>query len=142
MLLEHQDERLRNPQNVLAKSLYGAGSFKSAKREERTLIEAAQKFQPVKKYHINLEKMTKANRIKHLKGDKKWCLRINSLYRDATMKDRDYDGVIETAKATVIITIRDTRNQGKTYDECYASLDQHNFVHSNIMLRQHVEVNN
>ena len=136
------DERLRNPQNVLAKSLYGAGSFKSAKREERTLIEAAQKFQPVKKYHINLEKMTKANRIKHLKGDKKWCLRINSLYRDATMKDRDYDGVIETAKATVIITIRDTRNQGKTYDECYASLDQHNFVHSNIMLRQHVEVNN
>lgn len=25
------DERLRNPQNVLAKSLYGAGSFKSAK---------------------------------------------------------------------------------------------------------------
>ena len=58
------------------------------------------------------------------------------------MKDRDYDGVIETAKAIVIITIRDTRKQGKAYDECYASLDQHNFVHSNIMLRQHVEVNN
>lgn len=136
------DERLHNPKNVLAKGLYGKGSFKSSNREERTLIETAQKFQPIKKYHINLEKMTPSNRKKYLSKNRKWCLRINSLYRDATINQKEYDNITETVKATVIITIKDTRNKGVTYNECFASLDQHNFPHADIMVRQHIEVSN
>jgi len=134
-------DRLVQPKNVLAKGLYSVGSFKSNNREERTLIESAQKYQPVKKYHVNLEKIKPSNR-RYITSNRRWCLRINSLYRDATVTERDYDGILETAKAVVVITIKDNRNKGIAYDQCFASLDSHNFVHNNIGIRQNITVHN
>lgn len=134
--------RLHNPQNILVKSLYGKKSLKASDMEERTLIESDFKYQPVKKYHVNLEKMTTANRLKYLKSDKRWGLSVKALYRDAVAADHDYDGEHEITYATIIITIKDPKHKGLAYDECYASLGLHNFNHSNIELDQRVGILN
>lgn len=135
-------ERLVNPQNILAKGNYSQRSLHSADWEERTLIETAFKYQPVKKFHINLENMTPQPRRNYLSSNKKWCLSVKALYRDAVVTERDYDGIVEHMRATIIITIKDTRHKGIAYSECLASLNQHNFVHSNIEIRQRIDIEN
>ena len=67
---------------------------------------------------------------------------MKALYRDATICEKEIDGVYKTAKATVIITIRDPKERNVAYNECMAGLSLHNFPHINVMVRQHVEVNN
>ncbi len=135
-------DRLVNPQNILAKGNYSERSKRSADWEERTLIETAFKYQPVKKFHVNLEEMTPKPREKFLSSNKRWCLSVKALYRDAVVTERDYDGVVEHTRATIIITIRDPKHKGVAYSECLASLNQHNFVHSNLEVRQRIDVEN
>ena len=135
-------ERLINPQNVLVKTIYGKKSFKSNVRSERTLTESGLKYQPIKKYHVNLEQATPTSKDNYLTQNKRWCLKMRAMYRDATISEKEIDGVHETAKATVIITIRDPKERNIAYNECMASLAIHNFPHSNVMVRQHIEVNN
>ena len=135
-------DRLIEPQNILAKNLYSRRSWRAADWEERTLIETAFKYQPVKKYHVNLENMTAVLRERYLQSDRKWCLSLKALYRDAVAVDLDYDGIVELTQATVIITIRDPRHKGVAYSECYAALDQHNFAHNDIVIRQQIAVDN
>lgn len=135
-------ERLVNPKNILAKELYSSKSWKSNNYQERTLIESEYKYQPVKKYHVNLEMMRPASRSNWLTSTKKWCLSVKARYRDAIVTDRDYDGVIEHTRATIIVTIRDQKHKGVAYRECYNSLGEHNFVHSDIVVQQRIEVVN
>jgi hypothetical protein len=135
-------ERLVNAKNVLAKELYSSRSWKSNDYQERTLIESERKYQPIKKYHVNLEMMRPSSRTKWLTREKKWCLSVKARYRDAMVTDRDYDGVVEHTRATIIITIKDQKHKGSAYRECYTSLDEHNFVHSNIDIQQRIEVVN
>lgn len=133
--------RLVNPRNMLAKDLYSQKARKSEYMEERTLIETAQKYQPIKKYHINLEQI-KNGYLQYINSGRKWCLRINTLYRDATIADREVDGVFEPVKATIIITIRDPKKKGSVYTECYRHLSEHNFEHSDIVIRQDINISN
>lgn len=132
--------RLVNPQNMLAKNLYSKKTQKGG-MDERFLIDAAQKYQPVKKYHVNLERIKKSN-LRYLTSNRKWCLRVNALYRDAAMTDRDYNGILDPVKATIIITIKDPKKNGKVYSECYRHLSEYNFEHSDIVIQQNVKVNN
>lgn len=135
-------ERLHNPQNILAKNIYSSRSLKSSDLEERTLIESDFKYQPIKKYHVNLEMMRPAMRQVCLSSNRKWCLSVKARYRDAVSTDREYDGTLANTKATIIITIRDPKHKGVAYRECYSYLDQHNFTHSNLDIQQHVQVAN
>lgn len=133
--------RLVGQKNMLGKSLYSKRVRHSEYMEERTLIETAQKYQPIKKYHINLESLTKGNKGL-VNSDRKWCLSIKTLYRDSTIADREYDGLLESVKATIIITIRDPKRGGVVYNECYRHLDAYNFEHSDIILHQEVMITN
>lgn len=135
-------DRLIAPQNILAKDLYSKKSWKSTDWEERTLIESRYKYQPVKKYHVNLEKMNSSNRKAYLGNQRHWCLSVKAKYRDATATDRDYDGSVSNTKATIIITIKDIRHKGLAYHECYASLENHNFIHSSLEIQQHIKLDN
>lgn len=135
-------ERLVNPQNVLAKGHYKSQSFKSNDMSERSMIESNLKYQPVKKYHVNLEHMKPAERAKCLSQNRKWCLSVKALHRDSINADMSYDGVVEETKATIIITIRDLRGKGIAYEQCYRSLDAHNFSHSDIIIRQDITIEN
>lgn len=133
-------DRLINPNNILATSLYSAKSFKVNDASERTLISKHLKYQPVKKYHVSLENMKASKKELCLVAGKAMCLKIITLYRDATKADALIDGVIDAVKATIIITIKDTRGNNLLYDECMRMLDVHNFEHNNIELRENIEV--
>lgn len=131
-------DRLVEPQNILAKSLYSKKSFKIRNGRERTLIESGFKYQPVKKYHVDLEDMTKTNKEKFLIGNRRWCLRINASYRDAIAQE---SGTLST-KAVVIVTIKDNRHQGLAYAQGVHQLDLYHFEHVNIIVNQQVNVDN
>lgn len=135
-------DRLSDPKNILGKSLYIKSSHRSSDWEERTLIESEFKYQPVKKYHVNLEKMHSSSRRRYLNSTRKWCLSIKALYRDSVTTDRYYDGINGYTRAVVVITIKDTKHKGVAYSECFASLDNHNFSHSDLEIRQRINIVN
>ena len=89
-----------------------------------------------------MEKMNSSNRKAYLGNQRHWCLSVKAKYRDATATDRDYDGSVSNTKATIIITIKDIRHKGLAYHECYASLENHNFIHSSLEIQQHIKLDN
>jgi len=131
-------DRLVAPKNVLAKSLYSKKSFRIRDGKERTLIENRFKYQPVKKYHVDLENMTKANREKYLKGNRRWCLRLNTTYRDAIVQEDKVTNI----KAVVIVTIKDNKHKGLAYSQGIQQLNLHRFQHIDIIANQQIAVYN
>lgn len=135
-------DRLIRPQNLLAKGLYTDDSFKLDDIHERTILEATIKFQPTKKYHINLENLKNSEKWA-IKADRKWCLSIKTHYRDSLVAETSANGEhIEPIKATIIITIHDPRQQGIAYNECYRALENHQFPHTDVILRQEIDLIN
>lgn len=63
---------------------------------------------------------------------------LETLYRDASAAQAQQNAV----SATVVITIKDPRGQGVTYDECIQFLDAKNFTHVNVAVENRVEVDN
>lgn len=134
-------ERLIAKENVLTKGHFSKPSFRSSSPIERTII-CGEEYMPVKKYHVNFQKMTPAERDSCLSADRKWCLFLEATYKDATATDKRAGLDVGNVEAVVIITIRDPREQGVLYDNCIQALDEHNFVHSDIAIRQNITVAN
>lgn len=134
-------ERLVGPQNVLTKDRYRTSSFSSTNPEERTFI-YADDYLPIKKYHVNLAKMRPAQRNACLGADRKWCLGIEATYRDATAADKLAGANVGSVEAFVIITIKDPMHRGAVYNECLQALEENNFAHSDIVVRQNINVVN
>lgn len=134
-------ERLVNPKNILTKDLYKASSFRSTNPVERTVI-CGEEYLAVKNYHVNLEQMRPANRNSYLNENRRWCLSIEATNRDATMADKMNGLDVGTAEAVVIITIKDPKQTGIVYNACLQALDEHNFAHSDIVIRQNINVVN
>ena len=97
---------IRNPigakdaKNIIQDSLYSSKVFDILEGEtfgkERTLLKLGQKFYPVKKYAVNLDEMTAANRNNYLKGDRKWYMKVEGLFRDAVEREvKDTGEVLE-----------------------------------------------
>lgn len=126
--------------NVLAKDNYSKKTLKSPLLRERTLIAREGKYQPTKKYHVCLDNMTKAKKEIALKSDRSWCMKLTTLYRDATEADFSVEGVVEEVNAAIIVTIKDTKKRGVLYNECMQLLEQRNFEHSNILVENRVEI--
>ena len=126
--------------NVLAKDNYSSKTFNIITLRERTLIATSGKYQPTKKYHVSLENMTKSHKEKALKSDRSWCMKLTTLYRDATEAEYSLDGVLDEVHAVVIVTIRDPKKRGVVYDECMQLLEQRNFEHSNILVENRIDV--
>lgn len=134
-------ERLVNPKNILTKDLYKASSFRSTNPIERTVI-CGEEYLAVKNYHVNLEQMRSANRNSYLKENRRWCLSIVATNRDATMVDKMNGLDVGTTEVVVIITIKDPMRTGVVYNACLQALDKHNFAHSDIVIRQNINVVN
>jgi hypothetical protein len=128
--------------NVLANRFYSTKKTYAHDNCEKSLISRNWKYCPVKKYHVNLEDMTSANKEKYLKENHKWCLKIKTIFRDAVEADRIFDGIEESPKVVIIITIRDTLNKGLVYNECMDLLNERNFEHSNVIVSNRIEINN
>lgn len=134
-------ERLVNPKNILTKDLYKASSYRSTNPAERTVI-CGDDYLAVKNYHVNLEQMKPSKRNSYLNENRRWCLSIEVTNRDATMVDKMNRLDVGTAEAVVVITIKDPMRRGAVYDACLQALDEHNFAHSDIVVRQNINVGN
>jgi Subtilase family len=133
------------PVNVLRDANYGAEFKKDAEStyaKERILLNYGKKYNPVKKYSVNLEEMTIGNKEKALKAPKKWYLKVRGLYRDFAEEMAQQDGEELNQELALIITIRDNKKEQQVYNEVTQLLNNRNFNHSNINIASEVRVKN
>lgn len=133
-----------NSCNVLLDSNYGSAYKKNFIGEfarERTLIKYGDKYQPVKKYAVNLEEMTAANKVNKLAASKKWYLQIEGFYRDFIVERADKDAEELSQDFCLIVTIRDNKRKHQVYDLSTKLLNDNGFIHSNINIRSRVQIN-
>lgn len=129
--------------NILDSSLYSSKANKdllSPFHTERMLVAYGDKFQPVKKWSINFDEFRDGNREKFLKGPKNWYLKLKGLYRHFTEQKCLAENRIPIQEFALIITIKDTKKRGNIYNEVTQLLDNFSFIHSNVKIRQEVEV--
>lgn len=128
--------------NVLNASLYRAASKNLERASERVLIENAGKFSPVKKYHVDLSSMTPKNKEKALTSGRKWALKLEGLYREAAEQSRERDGIDISQRLVLAVTITDPQHKGVVYSECMQQLNARGYIHSSILTRAHVQIDN
>ena len=126
--------------NVLNANLYSKSAFKSMYANERMLIEHGDKYQPIKKYCVDLSKMTPANKEKVLGSNRKWALKLKGLYRDTAEQALLRDGEALSQDVVVVITIKDTTKRGIVYPECLRLLEERGYIHNDISVNNGIEV--
>jgi len=128
--------------NIMNADLYSRGTFDLLEGDsfdrERTLIRYGQKYYPVKKYAVDLEEMTKGNRTKYLRKDRKWYLKVTGLFRDEVEREAARTGEILQQDFCIMITIRDPEGTVPVYNEVTQQLHAENFVNAGIRLRNEV----
>lgn len=130
-------------QNILRDSNYKSVFKKDIESEyarERVLLNYGKKYQPIKKYSVNLNEMTPSNKEHNLDSNRKWYTKIIGVYRDFAETSAIQDGEILNQDFTLIITIKDSKRQHNIYDEVTQLLETRNFLHSNIKLREDVRI--
>lgn len=131
--------------NVFLNSDYKSSYKKNNDKDyatERVLINYGRKYQAIKKYSVDLDGLTPANKEHKLKSSKNWFLRVKGLYRDFTEEIARQDGEELSQSYSLILTIKDPKRQHKIYNEVTQLLNAGNFVHSNIRLREQVRITN
>jgi hypothetical protein len=103
---------------------------------ERLLIDCYNKYQPVKKWVINLEVLNNSPRDRFLSAPKHWYLKLNGLYRE--FSESRYPGLNQDF--CLMLTIRDNKKRHNIYQIISAQLNQRNFVNSNIQLREQIVI--
>lgn len=136
------ETRVNSTQNILTPSAYSK-KCNSMFLKERNLIISKNKYQPVKKYQVDLSTLTPAVKAK-MKGKTEWVLRIKGFTRDAAKDELtahlDDTGEVISVPVTIIVSIKDTLGKKVAYDEGIRLLDQNNFSHTNILVRRDIEI--
>jgi len=130
-------------QNVLLDSNYKSAYIKDTESDyarERVLLNYGKKYQPVKKYSVNLNEMKSARQRDSLANNRRWYAKIKGTYRDFAETRSKEDGEVLNQDFTLIVTIRDTKGQHQVYNEVSRLLTERNFLHSNIKLREEVRI--
>lgn len=130
-------------QNVLATSVYSKKAntnFDSSFASERMLLSYGDKYQPVKKWSVNFDEFTPANKEKFLKGPKNWYLKLEGLFRHYTETKSALNRNVPTQDFCLIVTIKDTKKRGNIYNEVTQLLNNFSFIHSNVKINQEVIV--
>lgn len=128
--------------NILKADLYSAKARKLNSAKERILIEHGYKYQPIKKYHVNLSDMKKSKKEKALTSNKRWALKIEGLYREAAEVSALRDGIELSQDVIVVVTIRDIKRRGIVYKECMQLLEQRGFVHNDVTIDNRINIDN
>lgn len=126
-----------NSQNLLQPSLYSRRTQKG--HNEASLIKNG-KYHPVKKFHCDLSRLTEANKNKCLTVPKKWFLRIDGHFRRNIEQIADIDGRELSNRFCVAISIRDKDKKRKIYNDVVQLLDNYNFLHQQIELREEIRI--
>ena len=77
-----------------------------------------------------------------MKGDRKWALKLNGLYRDAAEQALERDGEDLSQDIIVVVTIKDPRQRGSVYAECLSLLEQRGYIHNDIKVNNDIQVDN
>lgn len=125
-------KNLLNPQVYSKREIKKNHQFK----DERLLKNFHQKYQPVKKWVVNLSEISEANKIRYTEYPKRWFLKIEGLFRDHIEKIEDK---IKT-DFCLIITIKDNKHGTSVYDNVTAGLEQNNFIQKNINVRSKIQL--
>ena len=123
--------------NILTEDKYSRRQ--SELMRERNLILKNHKWQPVKKYQVDLSTMRPAIKD-NLINKRRWAMVIKSYTRDATTLELHEDGIVNDIRATIIITIRDPHNKGVVYNEGIRLLNAYNFEHTNIGINNELQI--
>ena len=132
-----------NPINLLLETPYSKTKLKTTEtsfaQRERMLIKHGGKYSPVKKYAIDLEDLTNANRDKVSEG-KLWYLYACGLYRDHIERKAlaNYEDLSQDF--CIVITIRDPRAEAPVYEEVSTLLEENNFWNSGISVTNEAKV--
>lgn len=145
--IDREGRTIRNPigkdsgsKNLLNPSVYSKTEIKknAGFSGERILKNFHQKYQPVKKWAINLDDLSETNKIRYTEYPKRWFLKIEGLYRDHLEKTQ---GNL-TTDFCVIITIKDNKSDTKVYDNITAGLQANNFIQNNIKIKTDIQLKN
>lgn len=130
-------------QNVLSTAVYSKKASKDTATPfatERMLVSYGDKYQPVKKWSVNFDDFTNANKEKFLKAPKNWYLKLEGLFRHFTETKCDMQKITPSQEFCLIITIKDTKKRGNIYNEVTQLLDNFSFVHSNVRIKEEVRL--
>lgn len=130
-------------QNILAMANYSTKANKDMDTQfatERMLVAYGDKFQPVKKWSVNFDEFTDSNKEKYLKAPKNWYLKIEGLYRQFIEEKCELEDRTPSQDFCLIITIKDTKKKGNIYNEVTQLLDNFNFIHSNVKIKEEVRI--
>lgn len=131
------EERIDTLYNILTEDKYS--KCQPEIMRERNLIMKNHKWQPVKKFQVDLSTMTTGKKDK-IKDCRTWAMTMRAITRDATVNELQEDGVINSIKTTIIVTIKDPKHKGLVYNEGIRLLNAHNFEHSNISVRNDIHL--
>ncbi|OYU95636.1 MAG: hypothetical protein CFE21_10885 [Bacteroidetes bacterium B1(2017)] len=130
--------------NLLSDALYSKrviNDLENSFQKERVLLSYGKKYQPVKKWVINLDELRDSNRENFLKAPKQWYLKLNGVYRDFIESQYERNQQVPSQDFCLIITIKDTKKHTDIYSEVSQLLDSYQFLHSNVRLRDSIKVN-
>lgn len=106
---------------------------------ERTLLNYGKKYQPIKKWHVDLNELTPTKKDLHMKAPRKWGSRLSGIYRDFAETRAGLDKRNLYQDFCLIITIKDPRNEKMVYNEVTHLLENRNFLHHDIQLRDTIQ---
>ena len=148
-LRDTSKRNIKNPigaegrKNLLGSSLYGTKAHRDTDTpyaSERMLVDYGDKFQPIKKWNVDLSELTQGKKDDFLKTPKSWYLKIEGLYRQFIEDLKGSNDEAISQEFCLIITIRDNKRQHEVYDEVTKQLDLNGFVYSPVRVEQHVSV--
>ena len=73
-----------------------------------------------------------------MKSDKKWYLKLEGMYRDYTEQKALNTGELLNQEFCLILTIRDPKKEKNVYDGVTNKLDEYNFWHNTISIRNSI----
>lgn len=129
--------------NLLGSSLYGTKAHRDTDTpyaSERMLVDYGDKFQPIKKWNVDLSELTQGKKDDFLKTPKSWYLKIEGLYRQFIEDLKGSNDEAISQEFCLIITIRDNKRQHEVYDEVTKQLDVNGFVYTPVRVEQQVSV--
>ena len=132
-------------ENLLRKSNYKRSyerDLDAKYARERFLLNFGKKYHPIKKYSVDLEGFTPANKERKLKSPKNWYLRIEGLFRDFIQDFAEQNDEELSQDFCMILTVKDTKQTHNVYNEVSQLLTNGNFMHQDISIREDIRINN
>lgn len=136
---------VRNPigtkghKNLLMPDCYSKAQLKSVDNtfgSDRLIKNFSGKFQPIKKWVINLEELKPSLKEKQLKAPKKWYLKMTAGYRPSI----EGKGGNLDIPFVLIATIKDPKKKGRVYNGVTQFLSANNFIHESIKVQNETTV--